>query len=172
MGPPLNDKVKELLNCDDTAALEEIRIYREYYRSRGIYENRLYDGVMELCRDLYGSGRKLILATSKAENFAVRVMQHFGLIKYFHFITGSSMDGSLSRKADVIRLSFERAGAIDLESAVMVGDRDFDIIGARQTGINSIGVLYGYGSREELESAGAGLLVETVGELRAVLLGC
>ena len=117
------------------------------------------------------TGRKIILATSKPEFFSRQIMEHFHLDQYFELIAGASMDEKRVEKADVIHYALEKAGITDGSDVVMIGDREYDILGAKENGLDSIGVLYGYGSREELEAAGAGKIAETVEELWKILQG-
>ena len=140
--------------------------YREYYGTKGIYENRVYDGIEELLLWIRETGRRAILATAKPEPAAVHVMEYFHLDPYFDVIAGASMDYSRVEKSDVIRYALERAGIRDLSGVVMVGDRENDIQGGRENGLDTIGVLYGYGSREELVEAGAMQIAQTVEDLR------
>ena len=125
----------------------------------------------DLLRELSEDGRHLIVATAKPEVFAETVLEHFDIRKYFRFVCGADLHGPRISKDDVIEYALDRAGIGEPSPAVMVGDREHDVIGARRAGLDCIGVLFGYGSREELEDAGASLVVETVEELRTVLLG-
>ncbi|HOP99849.1 MAG TPA: HAD hydrolase-like protein [Acetivibrio clariflavus] len=171
LGPPIIETFKNEFGFDDLKAVDAVEKFRKYFRETGIYENKLYDGIELLLKRISESGRKIILATSKAEVFAVRILEYFNIINYFNIIAGSELDGSRIRKGDVIRYALNKAGIIDLNSAVMVGDRKEDILGANEVGIDSIGVLYGYGSLEELKNAGAVAIVKTVEELGKVLIG-
>lgn len=171
LGPPIIETFKNEFGFDDLKAVDAVEKFRKYFRETGIYENKLYDGIELLLKRISESGRKIILATSKAEVFAVRILEYFNIINYFNIIAGSELDGSRIRKGDVIRYALNKAGIIDLNSAVMVGDRKEDIFGANEVGIDSIGVLYGYGSLEELKNAGAVAIVKTVEELGKVLIG-
>ncbi|MCX8130572.1 MAG: HAD family hydrolase [Clostridia bacterium] len=171
LGPPLTESFMEILGFDELKALEAVEKYREYFRDIGIFENKLYNGIESLLKSLVADGRKIILATSKAEVFAVRILEHFNISQYFFVAAGSELDGTRIKKSEVIRYALDKAGIVDLGNAVMVGDRMHDVIGARETGIDSIGVLYGYGNYEELNNAGASLIVETIDELRKSLIG-
>ena len=135
---------------------------------KGMFENSVYPGIRELAAYLKDAGRKLVVATSKPEEFAVQIMEHFGLAQYFDRIAGASMDENRVEKADVLRYVIE-AGSYDLSGAVMVGDRENDVRGARENGLPCIGVLYGYGSRKELTEAGAARIAATVEELKKCL---
>ncbi len=170
IGPPLLDSFMECYGFDKEKAQTAIDYYRERFRVKGLYENVVYDGIPEMLRKLKDSGKKLILATSKPEPFAKEILQHFGLEEFFVYAAGSNFDGTRTAKAEVIDYALEAAGVTDKTTAVMIGDREHDIIGANKTELDSIGVLYGYGSREELESAGATHIAETVEELTKLIL--
>lgn len=171
IGPPFIESYREHYGFDEAQAREAIAVSREYFTERGIFENRLYDGIPELLAALVAAGRRLYVATSKPLPFAERILDHFGIARYFTLVGGTGLDGSLPAKADVIADVIARGGISDRRSIVMIGDRRHDVIGARSLGIASIGVLYGYGSREELEAAGADCIAASVGELRSLLLG-
>lgn len=170
IGPPLRDSFMEFYHYDREKANEAVKIYREYYEEKGIFENEVYDGIKEMCQRLSSAGKKLIVATSKPEVFAKKIMEHFDLAEYFTNICGSTMDGSREKKADVIRYTLEKNHITDLDQVVMVGDRLHDVIGAKENGLASIGVLYGFGSLKELEEAGAGQIAETVKDLEEILM--
>jgi len=122
-----------------------------------------------MLQKLRDEGKKVILATSKPEPFTFRILERFDLMKYFDFVAGATMDSTRVKKADVIAYALESCGITDLSEAVMIGDREHDIIGAKAHGMDSIGVLYGYGSREEHEKAGATRIAASVSELSAML---
>ncbi len=170
IGPPLLDSFMEYYGFDKEKAQTAIDYYRERFRVKGLYENVVYDGVPEMLRALKNSGKKLILATSKPEPFAKEILRHFGLEEFFVYAAGSNFDGTRTAKAEVIEYALEAAGVTDKSAAIMVGDRKHDIIGANKTELDSIGVLYGYGSREELEAAGATYITETVEDLTKLIL--
>lgn len=164
IGPPLADSFMKFYGFDSEKAMDAITVYREYFRDKGIFENEVYEGVRELLENIKASGRKTVLATSKPEEFAVRILEHFDLAKYFDVVAGASMDEKRNKKGDVIKYAMEK-GAFRSENAVMIGDREHDIFGARENGLDSIGVLYGYGSRQELENAGADYIAESVQDI-------
>lgn len=168
VGPPLMDS---FMQCGLTAAQakEAIRVYREYYAPTGIFENELYTGVKELLLELKSEGRVIALATSKPERFAMQILEHFGIAQYFDFIAGATMDESRTSKSAVLSYVLDRMKLSDMSQAVMIGDRCYDVIGARAVGIECIGVLYGYGSKSELEDAGAVRTAGSVAELKAIL---
>ena len=137
-----------------------------------MYENEVYDGVEDMLKALSEAGAKLILATSKPERYAVRIMEHFGLAKYFTMLCGADdYATNRSTKEQVVRYALEQNGITDTGEVIMVGDRNFDVIGAAALGIKTIGVLYGFGDEEELSTAGAIYLVKTPQELTEYLLG-
>lgn len=168
IGPPLNDSFKKYYGFSDEKAMEAIWCYREYFADKGLYENEVYEGVEQLLGKIKESGRKIVLATSKPEQFAERILEHFDLIKYFDVVAGASMDEKRNKKGDVIKYAMEK-GDFTSDGAVMIGDREHDVFGAAENGIDTIGVLYGYGSREELEKAGAMHIAQTVEDIFALL---
>lgn len=161
IGPPLKDSFMKYFGFDEAKAEEAIAFYREYFRDRGIFENRVYDDVKDILTKLYDDGKIIVLATSKPEKFALRILEHFDLRKYFSVVAGASMDSSRSKKGDVIAYALSMCENIDKNTAVMVGDREHDIIGAKENSLKSIGVLYGYGDENELKTAGADHIVST-----------
>ena len=170
IGPPLQDAFQEYYGFSKEQADEAVLFYRERFRSIGIFENEIYPGIDEMLRDLKKAGKTLLLATSKPEEFANTILKHFHIDSYFSCVTGSTFDGKRAKKAEVIEEVFARCGITDKSGVVMVGDREHDIHGANATGLDSIGILYGYGCREEHEAAGATHIVETVEALRTLLL--
>ena len=144
----------------DEESARMVEDYREYYRDKGIFENNVYDGVIEMLEKLRKKGFRLAIATSKPEMFAKQIADYFGFSKYFDFIGGACMNESRTDKYEVIEYVIESCNITDRNEVVMVGDRSHDMIGAKKAGLHSIGVLYGYGSKEELEQSGAEMLVE------------
>ena len=155
LGPPLVESFKQYCDFSENKAEQAVEFYREYFREKGIFENNVYQGVVELLEALKAQNKRLIVATSKPEPFTYRILEHFDLLKYFDFVAGSNMDNTRCKKDEVIGYALNSCGITDLQSAVMIGDREHDIIGANKVGIASIGVLYGYGDLQELEAAGA-----------------
>ena len=168
IGPPLKDSFMKYYGFSEEKAMEAIWCYREYFADKGIFENEVYDGVRELLERIKSSGRKTVLATSKPEEFAVRILEHFDLMQYFDVVAGASMDEKRNKKGDVIKYAMEKGG-FSSHGAVMVGDREHDIFGAKENGLKSIGVLYGYGSEEELKTAGADYIAKTVDDIFSIL---
>lgn len=163
IGPPLKEQFRTVFRLSDEEGTDMVRLYREYFREKGIFENSVYKGIPELLRQIKDSGRKIIMATSKPEIFAKRITEHFDLDRYFDFVGGASMDGSRTEKYEVIEYALGESGISENErrETVMIGDREHDIIGAKRAGLHSIGVLYGYGSAEELRKAGAEQTADT-----------
>lgn len=170
IGPPLKESFMKFYGFDDIKAEEAVEKYREYFRPYGVYENELYQGVTVLLEGLKEQGKILVLATSKPTVFAKIILEHFELSQYFDCVVGSELDGTRVNKDEVIACALKEAGVQDKSTAIMIGDREHDILGAKANGLDAIGVLYGHGSREELEKAGADVVVKTVEELKKVLL--
>ena len=162
IGPPLTESFSKYcgLSCSD--ALRAVEYYREYFAATG---------VQELLSELKKSGFTVVVATSKPEQFAKAIVQHFGLEQYFKEICGATMDQSRTQKADVIAYALKKCEIKDKKCAVMVGDRKHDIIGAKTNGLSSIGVLYGYGSKEELLEAGANYIANSPVDILHYILG-
>lgn len=171
IGPPLGESFQVYYGMSKEESERAIEYYRERFSVKGLYENEVYEGVEKMLQDLKESGKKLILATSKPEKFTMLILEYFDLLKYFDFVAGATMDGSRGEKADVIRYALEISGIEDKSEAIMVGDRKFDILGAKENGLASIGVLYGFGDREELTEAGADYIVEKAEDIVKVLHG-
>lgn len=170
IGPPLLESFEKYYDMSKEESEQALKYYREYFRPHGLYENEVYDGVEDLLKALKEQGKVLIVATSKPEEFAVEILKHFKLEKYFDFTAGATMDEKRVKKADVIAYALEECGISDLASAIMVGDREHDILGAKQVGLDSIGVLYGYGDHEELETAGATYIAENADDILKTIL--
>ncbi len=169
IGPPLVDSFVAYYGLDPTDALRAVADYREYFVPRGMFENVVYDGIPELLATLRSHGFSLFVATSKPEPFAVRILEHFDLLRYFDRVCGASLDEKRSTKADVVAYTLAECGIAPSE-ALMIGDRHHDVDGAHQNALPAVGVLWGYGSREEHQAAGAEHIVQTVAELQALLL--
>ncbi|MHB8126672.1 MAG: HAD family hydrolase [Desulfitobacteriaceae bacterium] len=170
IGPPLIESFMEYYCFDENKATLAVKKYREYFSTKGIFENVVYLSIPELLEELFASGKKLVVATSKPTNFAQQILDHFKLSKYFQFTAGSNLDGTRTRKSEVIAHALKECELEAGMNVVMIGDRKYDIIGAKEIGLDSIGVLYGYGSRREMENEDPTYIVDTVGGLRTVLL--
>lgn len=174
IGPPLRESFVQFYGFSTEQAEAATRKYRERFSVSGKYENTLYPGMAELLRDLQEAGTHLAIASSKPTVFVEEILRYFGIRQYFEIVVGSELDGTRDRKEDVVaevlRL-FGQRGATDPSEVVMIGDRCFDIEGAKAAGTHSIGVSYGYSAPGELEQAGAEIIVRDVEGLRRVLLG-
>jgi len=170
IGPPLTESFSKYYGMSDENADRAVAFYREYYRDTGIFEITPYPGIEELFSALHGADKKIILATSKPEPFAKRIIEHLGFDKYFTLVAGSLFDKSRERKADVIRYTLDTLGVTDVSECLMVGDREHDIIGASALGMDSCGVLHGFGSREEFEACNATYIVKDSFELLEMLI--
>lgn len=165
IGPPLVESFHRFYEFDIEKSKEAVDVYREYYKDKGIFEIEVYDGIAETVKALKEAGKKVMVATSKPEIFARRIMEHIGLAQYFDYIAGMEMDGGRGTKAEVIEYALETCGITDMESVLMIGDREHDVIGAKAHGIDCVGVLYGFGSKEEFENAGAAYIVENATDI-------
>ena len=167
IGPPLRDSFKEYYGFDEAKANEAVEKYREYYKTDGIFDNKVYQGMVECLQTLKDNGKKLYVATSKPEFFAKQIIEHFSLSKYFEYVGGSEFN-SREKKVEVIEYVL-KTNQIDNDDVIMVGDRKHDIIGAHENKIPCVGVLYGYGTEDELKQYQADYLVASVEELTELL---
>lgn len=170
IGPPLVDSFQETYGFDAEKAQRAAEKYRERFTVEGWKENEVYPGMEEALQRLKEAGKVLIVATSKPEYLAERILGHFGLDGYFDDICGATKDNTRTQKDEVIRYVLEKHGLNDLSDVIMVGDRKYDITGAKKCGIASMGVLYGFGSREEFSEAGADYIVKTVEDMAQELV--
>ena len=172
IGPPLRDSFQDFYNFTEAQAEEAVSKYREYFSVTGIFENTLYNGILEMLAYLKDENVTMVIATSKPTVYAERIAEHFGFMKYFSLVSGCEFDGTRSRKSEVICYALDIVDPGRNMTAAIIGDREHDIIGGRETSINSIGVTWGYGSRFELEEANATWIVDTTDELcRLILTG-
>lgn len=169
IGPPLAESFSKYYSLSESDCEKAITEYRVYFKDKGIFENTVYFGVHNMLESLKNNGKKIILATSKPEEFAIRILKHFSLFEYFDSVFGASMDGKISQKGDVIKYALEKADIKDSSKCVMIGDRKYDIIGAKMNNIDSIGVLYGYGNFDELTNAGATYIAEKVEDILTLI---
>jgi len=169
IGPPLCDNFQASFGMTEEQAQKALAIYRQRYSTVGWAENVPYPGIEAFLAALKAQGKTLMIATSKAEPYAVKILEHFGLAQYFDIICGTPMDDPKQTKADVIRAALARGNVTDLSRAVMIGDRLHDIQGGHEVGLTAIGVLYGYGDRWEHENNHADHIVETVSQLQSLL---
>lgn len=168
VGPPLMDSYKKYFAFTQKEAELGLKLFREYFSEKGIFENRLFDGMYDLLTDLYNNGYELVLATSKPDLYAEQILKHFDIYKYFTHISACPMDEANTTKLDIIKAALEMASVKNNDEILMIGDTSFDIIGARICGIDSIGVLYGTDTAEELKNAT--YLAKDIDELRNLLI--
>ncbi|MTD38436.1 HAD hydrolase-like protein [Erwinia sp. CPCC 100877] len=170
IGPPLSESFQKNFELSETASNQAIAYYREYYREKGIYENHLYEGIDALLINLKQADAQLYIATSKPEIFAKQILNYFHLDQYFTGIYGATLDSQRSKKGDVIRYALEEGAIHDLQQTVMIGDRQHDILGAKENNLASIGVLYGFGERSELALAQADYIVAAPAEIGQLII--
>ena len=170
IGPPLYDEFRRSYDFDDAEAKQAIDFYRERFGVVGWKENLLYDGIPELLKALTEAGKTLSTASSKPAFFVDKIVKYFNIEQYFAVVSGATLDGSIGTKTQVVQQARERLNVQDRSQAVLIGDRLHDAEGARACGIDCIGVTFGFGSREELESAGANHVVDRVDELLPLLV--
>lgn len=169
IGPPLVESLTERYGFTMEDAVAAVAKYREYFAVKGLYENELFEGIPELLNDCRKAGYKISMATSKPTHYAKIIAEHFDIARYFDAIHGSSLDGTRITKSSVVA-EVVAEEHLDPARALMIGDRRHDVEGAREHGIKTVGVLYGYGSREEHEAAGAAYIVNDLNELRELLI--
>lgn len=168
IGPPLREAFRCLLGDVASGLIEEaVGKFRERYSAHGMFENQVYEGIPDVLITLRRKSYRLWVATTKPGVYAERILEHFGLNEYFDGVYGAQLDGGRSEKNELIELLLERE-QIGARDAVMVGDRAQDIVGAKSNGVDGMGVLWGFGSREELEGARACVVVENVPALEAL----
>lgn len=173
IGPPLIDSFQDFYGFSPDDASVAVDKYRERYREIGIFENKIYDGIIDMLSACKNAGKTICLATSKPEEFARRILEKYGMTEYFDEVVGSTLDGRINAKSDVIKEAFRRLGINtheQLTKVIMVGDRKHDIIGAKACDIQCVGVRFGYAEKGELEAAGADYIADTVLELKERLL--
>ena len=176
IGPPLADSFREFYGLEEEQVVTAVAKYRERFTDQGIYENEIYPGTVRMLASLRAGGKKLAIASSKPTPFVERILDHFEIRAYFDYIIGSNMDGTRGKKEEVVEEALRQmlpAGMTPAEKkagVAMVGDRRFDIEGAREHGITSVGVSFGYAPEGELEQAGADHIVDTVEALEKLLM--
>jgi len=171
IGPPLKGAFLRLLDTmDEQLADEAVRLYRERYMATGKFENSIIDGIPEALEALRGDGFQLFVATSKLASYAGDILDHFGLRQYFSALYGSQADGAHAEKEYLI-CNLLAVESLPPDRAVMIGDRSHDVVGAKANGVPAIGVLWGFGDREELAGAGALRIAASPVELPAMTRG-
>jgi len=172
IGPPLQDIFADILETDDPRRIDKaVALYRQYYKAKGIFENRVYNGVFPLLQHLLSDGRTLAVVTSKPWVFADKIVDHFRMRSFFTSVYGPELDGTRKNKIDLLRYALDAMGVKPDGNAVMVGDRWHDIRAAHENRLTGIGVLWGYGGRTELEQAGADRLCASPAQLSDALMG-
>ena len=165
IGPPLRESFAKLLATEDKALIEKaVTLYRERFGSVGLYENQVYGGIADVLASLQNYGHTLYVATSKPTIYAQRIIAHFALQHYFKCIYGSELDGTRGDKTSLI-VHILQTELLSPAEAVMIGDREHDMIGAKENGVSGFGVLWGYGTRDELERSGAQAVFKNPPEL-------
>lgn len=170
IGPPLIPSFCEFYGFSEENAKRALSYYREYFAPHGIFENEIYEGIAKMLKKLFSENKILILATSKPQEFAAKILEHFGIGEYFSMVCGNTLDESRPTKKDVLEYVMQSFPDMNGKNCVMVGDRKYDVEGAAACGIPSVGVLYGYGDEKELSSAGADHIVSDVENLEKLLL--
>lgn len=166
IGPPLYDEFRRKFSMDDAEAKKAVSLYREYFPVKGLYENELIEGTVELLSELKRRGKRVCLATSKPEPFAREILRYFGIAEYFDAVGGATLDGRIGTKTEVLRYVLDSISAAP-EECVLVGDRMHDIVGAHEVGMKCIAVLVGFGSREEFSEYGADYVAQTLNDVLA-----
>lgn len=172
IGPPLLDSFKQFYGMSEEDGLKAVAKYRERFNDVGIFENEIYPGMEKMLKYLKTSGMHLAVASSKPTVFVERILEHFHIQQYFDVVVGSELDGTRSKKSEVVQEALNqlfKGGPVQRESVYMIGDTKYDIEGARECGVESIGVAYGYGGLEQLMDAHADYIVCSVEELRSFL---
>ncbi len=168
VGPPLLTSFQTYLGMDEKTAGEAIAVYREYFTTKGMFENAVYEGVIPLLDTLKAQGKRLFIATGKPTVYTLQILEHFHLSHYFDRVCGIGLEETDMGKAQLITQVIKSENLIPT-TCLMVGDREFDILGAKAVGISSVGVTYGYGTKDELQTAGADFLASSVAELQELL---
>lgn len=169
IGPPLVYSFMEYHGLSQEQAEQAVVYYRERFAVKGLYENKVFDGIPALLKDLNDRGVTLMVATSKPEEFTNRILKHFDLSRYFSFVAGCTLSGLRPEKADVIAYIREMHPEISAENTLMIGDRKYDVHGAHKCGLPAVGVLFGYGDRAEMEAAKADFIAEDIPALSELL---
>lgn len=173
IGPPLKVSFMQFYQMTEEQAIAAVEKYRERFKDTGLFENRVYIGIPEMLKKLQKKGMHLAVASSKPTVFVERILEHFGMKQYFEVIVGSELDGTRVNKDEVVAEALKQLFGerpVEKDKVYMIGDRKFDVEGARIQGVESVGVSYGYGSLQELQEAGADYIVESPGELSCFLL--
>lgn len=171
IGPPLYDEFRRCYGFDDAQAKQAVSAYRERFGTIGWKENLLFTGVPAMLAALQASGKKIAIASSKPTVFVEKILQWFDIASYFDVISGATLDGTVSTKAQVVERALQMLSVADRSEAVLVGDRFHDVEGARLCSVDCIGVTFGFGGYQELQQAGARYIVQDFSQLLDLLLG-
>ena len=170
VGPPLHKSFEIFYGFDEKKSFEAVDFFREYFKEKGIFENEVYSGMKELLINLKKEGKTVALATSKPQLFAEQILKHFDLHHLFDYIKGSNLDGSMTDKTEIIADVLTNLKHFEKSKTVMIGDRDYDIIGARNNNIDSIAAGYGFGTEEEIEKIAPTFVAENIKQLKELLV--
>lgn len=165
IGPPIMNSFRDFYGMDDAQAEKATNIYRERYGVKGLFENRVYDGIEEVLAELKRAGKTVLVATSKPEKYAREIMEYFDIAKYFDYVAGAAFKGYPDTKKAVIECALKALDIHDKSDILMIGDRYHDVVGAHALDIDCLGILYGFGCREELEQAGADYIESDVEDI-------
>lgn len=170
IGPPLSQSFQDFCGLSESETQEAISYYRQYFSDKGWKENQLFPGAKELLNDLKAAGKTLLIASSKPEVFIKQILNYFDISSYFTSIAGATLNSRRSQKSEIIAYVLKEAGIQNTNRAIMVGDRKYDVEGAKANGLPAIGLLLGFGSKEELEEAGATAIAKDFKDLKKILL--
>lgn len=169
IGPPLHVSFRDFCGFNEENSELAVQYFREYFTDKGINENRIFPGVVELLESLKRRNLKLFIATSKPTVHANTVLDNFVITKYFQYVKGSNLNGTESGKPEIISHIIEKF-KLEKDETVMIGDRFYDIVGAKENGIDSIGVTFGYGGETELKEVGATYICKSVKEIKSLII--
>ncbi len=171
IGPPLSRTIITKYGFSEEDGAAAMKIHMQYCREIGVYEGSIYDGVIEMLDTLKEKGATVTIATNKPEELALLQMEHLKLKDYFKVIIGNNITQTRGNKSDFVRMAMEEAGFNDKENTIMIGDRYHDIDGGKDNNLDTIGVLYGYGSEEEMRGCNPTYIAKTPGDVTKIILG-
>lgn len=170
IGPPIYEEWQKEFGLTPEESAKALLIFREFFSVYGWWDNELYPGVKKMLASLKAKGKKLVLATSKPEIFALKIVELFDIKKYFDFVGGAATDKTRDKKHEVLEYSLAAVGNPDRDKCILVGDRVYDAEGAKMCGIDSLGVLYGHGSEKEIKNSGFTMIASTVDDINKLLV--
>ena len=170
IGPPIYEAWQKEFGLSPEESAKALLIFREFYSVYGWWDNELYEGVQEMLASLKSKGKKIILATSKPEIFALKILELFDIKKHFDFVGGAATDKTRDKKSEVLEYALLAIGNPERDKCILVGDRIYDAEGAITCGIDSMGVLYGHGSEDEIKNAPFTLIAKTVADIDKLLI--